>query len=105
MRTGIFKLISRCALACSLNETKQKKPKLIFLQLVANNNNLIFLLDFYTWDSVKGINLDMIFLLVDFMLMFLILVGLETGYIQKYWQEYVKGCGCFRNSEEFVENM
>lgn len=60
--------------------------------------------EFLTWDSVEGINLDFIFLAVDFVLMFLILVGLESGYIQRYWTEYVKGCACGRNSDDIVEN-
>ena len=41
-----------------------------------------------TFETLTGMNLDIIFLVIDFALMLLLLIGLETGFVQKYWTEF-----------------
>ncbi len=42
---------------------------------------------FITVAPTAGINIDLIFLAVDIFVIMLLLVGLETGFIQKHWTE------------------
>jgi len=42
---------------------------------------------FWTWDNSKGVNIDIVLLIIDIGLMMALLVGLETGVVQMYWTE------------------
>ena len=35
-----------------------------------------------------GINIDIVFLVVDIVLLLLLLVGLDSGFVQKWWTEF-----------------
>ncbi len=42
---------------------------------------------FYTWDALLGINIDLVFLAVDTVLFMAILVGMDSGFIQRHLTE------------------
>jgi len=43
--------------------------------------------DFYSWDALLGINVDLLFLLLDAVIFLAILVGLDAGWIQRQTTE------------------
>ena len=42
---------------------------------------------FYNWEPDQGINIDLIFLVIDIFVILLLLVGMESGFLQRHWKE------------------
>ncbi len=50
---------------------------------------------FYTWDALLGINIDLLFLFIDTLLFLGILVGMDSGFIQRHMTEAKYKAGLF----------
>jgi len=62
--------------------------------------------NFFTWDAVMGINVDVLFLFLDGIIFLAILVGLDSGWIQKNLTElnYKLSMMCSVSLIIFLEN-
>ena len=62
-------------------------------------------LSFYTWDALLGINIDLLFLFIDTLLFLGILVGMDSGFIQRHVTEAKYKAGLFFKVGERVNEI